>query len=116
LLALVVAALHDHRDVAFAALADFHVLAVAGLDDGGGVVGARLIRNGPVARAHLSRTGDVVVTALACFGVQAQAILSGWHKGRFEIHFPLRFTLSVKLLAMLPFRLYQAAVRRITGL
>jgi hypothetical protein len=46
----------------------------------------------------------------------AQAILTGWRKGRFEIHFPLRFTLSVKLLAMLPFRLYQAAVRRITGL
>lgn len=46
----------------------------------------------------------------------ARQILRGWRQGRFEIHFPRRFTLGMKLLALLPFRLYQAAIRRFTGL
>jgi hypothetical protein len=46
----------------------------------------------------------------------AQAILRGWARGRFEIHFPRRFTLAMKLLRLLPFRLYRTVVRRVTGL
>ncbi len=46
----------------------------------------------------------------------AQAILQGWARGEFEIHFPKRFTRLMKLLRLLPYRLYFAAVRRITGL
>ena len=46
----------------------------------------------------------------------AQAILRGWAKGAFDIHFPKRFTRVMKLLRLLPYRLYFAAVRRITGL
>jgi len=46
----------------------------------------------------------------------AQAILQGWAKGEFDIHFPKRFTLVMKLLRLLPYRLYFPAVRRITGL
>jgi len=46
----------------------------------------------------------------------AQAILQGWTKGEFDIHFPKRFTLVMKLLRLLPYRLYFPAVRRITGL
>lgn len=46
----------------------------------------------------------------------AQAILQGWAKGEFDIHFPKRFTFVMKLLRLLPYRLYFAAVRRITGL
>ena len=46
----------------------------------------------------------------------AQAILQGWAKGEFDIHFPKRFTFVMKLLRLLPFRLYFAAVHRITGL
>ena len=46
----------------------------------------------------------------------AQAILQGWAKGEFDIHFPKRFTHVMKLLRLLPYRLYFAAVRRITGL
>jgi len=46
----------------------------------------------------------------------AQAILQGWAKGEFDIHFPKRFTRVMKLLRLLPYRLYFAAVRRITGL
>lgn len=46
----------------------------------------------------------------------ADAILQGWARGRFEIHFPRRFTLAMKAAALLPFGLYQALVRRTTGL
>ena len=46
----------------------------------------------------------------------AQAMLQGWAKGEFEIHFPKRFTCWMKLLRLLPYRLYFAVVRRTTGL
>ena len=46
----------------------------------------------------------------------AQAIVQGWSRGDFEIHFPRRFTWVMKLLRLLPYRLYFAAVRRATGL
>ena len=46
----------------------------------------------------------------------AQAILAGWRAGRFEIHFPLRFTLGLKTLQAASHGLYFAAVRRATGL
>ncbi len=46
----------------------------------------------------------------------ARQMLLGWEKGRFEIHFPKRFTWPMKLLSLLPFRLYQALVRKGTGL
>ncbi len=46
----------------------------------------------------------------------ATEILRGWSKGGFDIHFPRRFTRWLKLLRLLPYRLYFAAVRRFTGL
>ena len=46
----------------------------------------------------------------------AQAIVQGWARGEFDIHFPKRFTRVMKLLRLLPYRLYFAAVRRLTGL
>lgn len=42
-------------------------------------------------------------------------VIAGWERGHFEIHFPRRFTWPMKLLAALPFRLYQALVRRQTA-
>lgn len=48
----------------------------------------------------------------------AQAALhieNGWRRGLYEIHFPWRFSLWLKLLSLLPHRLYFAAVRRATG-
>jgi NAD(P)-dependent dehydrogenase (short-subunit alcohol dehydrogenase family) len=41
-------------------------------------------------------------------------IMRGWARGRFEIHFPKRFTLWLKLLRLLPPGLYFSAVRRAT--
>lgn len=46
----------------------------------------------------------------------AAAILRGWAKGEFEIHFPKRFSLAVKSLSLLPFGLRQAVLHRVTGL
>jgi NAD(P)-dependent dehydrogenase (short-subunit alcohol dehydrogenase family) len=45
----------------------------------------------------------------------AEAMLSGWAAGRFEIHFPRRFSGMLKLLRLLPYRLYFAVVRRATA-
>ncbi|MGY4827231.1 SDR family NAD(P)-dependent oxidoreductase [Sphaerotilaceae bacterium SBD11-9] len=46
----------------------------------------------------------------------AQAILKGWGQGRFEIHFPKRFTLWLKALTHLSDAMYFRAIRRSTGL
>ncbi|WP_408594518.1 SDR family NAD(P)-dependent oxidoreductase [Limnohabitans sp.] len=46
----------------------------------------------------------------------AQAMLHGWAKGLFEIHFPKRFTRWLKLLRLLPYRWYFAIVHRATGM
>ncbi len=46
----------------------------------------------------------------------ATEIMRGWSKGGFDIHFPRRFTRWLKLMRLLPYRLYFAAVRRFTGL
>lgn len=45
----------------------------------------------------------------------AAEILRGWERGAFEIHFPRRFTVAMKLLQLLPHWLYFPVVRRITG-
>jgi hypothetical protein len=46
----------------------------------------------------------------------AQAMLQGWARGDFDIHFPRRFTRWMKLLRLLPYRVYFPVVRRFTGL
>lgn len=46
----------------------------------------------------------------------AREIVRGWERGRFEIHFPRRFTLGLKTLKSVWHGLYFAAVRRGTGL
>ncbi len=46
----------------------------------------------------------------------AEEMIKGFEAGKFEIHFPRRFTLWLKLLQLLPYRLYFAAVHKFTGL
>lgn len=46
----------------------------------------------------------------------ALEILRGLRRADFEIHFPRAFSRQLKLLRLLPYRLYFAAVRRATGL
>jgi short-subunit dehydrogenase len=46
----------------------------------------------------------------------ANEIIHGLERGNFEIHFPKRFTLWLKLLRMLPYRLYFYLIHKFTGL
>lgn len=46
----------------------------------------------------------------------ATAMLRGWQRGAFEMHFPRRFTGLLWALRLLPYRWYFALVHRMTGL
>jgi len=46
----------------------------------------------------------------------AEEMIKGWKRGKFEIHFPRRFTGWLQLMRLLPYRLYFALVHRMTGL
>jgi len=46
----------------------------------------------------------------------AEAMLAGWARGEFLIHFPKRFTRVLQGLRLLPYRLYFPLVRRLTRL
>ncbi|TCS95394.1 NADP-dependent 3-hydroxy acid dehydrogenase YdfG [Tepidimonas ignava] len=46
----------------------------------------------------------------------AQAMLRGWARGAFHIHFPRRFTSVLRALRWLPDRAYFALIHRVTGL
>ena len=64
----------------------------------------------------LTVSNDFAMPALMTAQQAAGAILRGLERGHFDIHFPKRFTLLLRLLRQLPDRLHFAAVRRITGL
>ena len=64
----------------------------------------------------LTAANDFAMPGLMQPADAARAMIDGFARGRFEIHFPKRFTLWLKLLRLLPDRLYFAAVRRVTGL
>ena len=78
-------------------------------------IGVSLICPGFVA-TQLTAQNEFEMPALITPEQSAREILKGWAKGRFEVHFPRRFTLVMKLLQLLPFRLYRNVVRRATGL
>jgi NAD(P)-dependent dehydrogenase (short-subunit alcohol dehydrogenase family) len=78
-------------------------------------IGVSLICPGFV-ETRLTAQNEFEMPALITPEQSAQAILRGWARGWFEIHFPWRFTLAMKLLGLLPFRLYRTLVRRATGL
>jgi short-subunit dehydrogenase len=64
----------------------------------------------------LTAQNDFHMPALLSPEQAATAILQGFGRGAFEIHFPKRFTCALKVLQWLPRRLYFALVRRATGL
>jgi short-subunit dehydrogenase len=78
-------------------------------------IGVSLVNPGFV-RTPLTAQNDFRMPALMTPEAAATEILRGWARGEFEIHFPRRFTLAMKLLRLLPFGIYQALVRRATGL
>jgi len=64
----------------------------------------------------LTEQNDYRMPALISAAEAALQMIKGWGAGTFEIHFPKRFTLWVKLFSHLADGLYFRAVRRVTGL
>ena len=64
----------------------------------------------------LTAGNDFRMPALMAPEAAAAAVLHGWERGHFHIHFPRRFTSVLLGLRLLPYRAYFAAVRRFTGL
>lgn len=75
-------------------------------------VGVSLINPGFV-ETPLTAQNDFKMPALISPAQAAQAILQGWARGRFEIHFPRRFTFWMKMLRCLPYTAYFALTRRL---
>jgi NAD(P)-dependent dehydrogenase (short-subunit alcohol dehydrogenase family) len=78
-------------------------------------VGVSLVNPGFV-RTPLTASNDFHMPALLEPADAAEAMLRGWARGDFEIHFPRQFTLLLKALRWLPTGAYEALVRRATGL
>ena len=78
-------------------------------------IGVSVINPGFVA-TPLTAQNNFQMPALISPDEAAKAMLAGWSEGLFDIHFPKRFTAWLKLLRLLPYRVYFALVRRFTGL
>ena len=77
-------------------------------------IGVWVVNPGFVA-TQLTARNDFAMPALLTPGEAALATVEGLRTGRFEIHYPKRFTCVMKLLAHLPYGLYFPLVRRLTG-
>ena len=77
-------------------------------------IGVWLINPGFVA-TRLTARNDFTMPALITPEQAATAILAGLARGRFEIHFPKRFTCLMQWLARMPYGLYFPLIRRLTG-
>jgi NAD(P)-dependent dehydrogenase (short-subunit alcohol dehydrogenase family) len=91
-----------------------HLAEALYLDLRGSGIGASVICPGFVA-TPLTAGNAFAMPALLTPEQAAADIVQGWRAGRFEIHFPKRFTLWLKLARVLPYAWYFAAVRRFTG-
>lgn len=78
-------------------------------------LGVSIVNPGFV-RTPLTAQNEFNMPALIEPEEAASAMLQGWARGDFEIHFPRRFSVALKLLGLLPFRLYQSLIHRATGL
>lgn len=78
-------------------------------------VGVSLINPGFV-ETPLTAQNTFKMPALISPEQAAQAILQGWARGRFEIHFPRRFTFWMKVLRCLPYAVFFALTRRLKSI
>ncbi len=76
-------------------------------------ISVTLINPGFVA-TRLTAQNKFAMPALLSSEQAAQKIIAGYAQGVFEIHFPKRFTLWLKLLKLLPYRAYFYLVKRAT--
>jgi short-subunit dehydrogenase len=77
-------------------------------------IGVYLVNPGFVD-TPLTRRNEFAMPALMPPDRAARRTLAGIAAGRFEIHYPRRFTFWLKLLRLLPYPVYFRAVRRFTG-
>ena len=77
-------------------------------------IGVSVVNPGFVA-TRLTARNDFAMPALMTPQQAARRIVDGWQQGRFDIHFPRRFTAWLRLLRCLPDRAYFRAIRRVTG-
>lgn len=77
-------------------------------------IGVWVINPGFVA-TQLTAQNDFSMPALMTPAAAAIATVNGFKQGKFEIHFPKRFTLFMKFMAALPYRWYFPLIRRSTG-
>ena len=77
-------------------------------------IGVWVINPGFVA-TQLTAQNDFDMPALMTPEAAAIATVDGLKRGNFEIHFPKRFTLFMKFMALLPYSLYFPFIRRTTG-
>jgi short-subunit dehydrogenase len=78
-------------------------------------IGVYVINPGFV-KTPLTDLNTFAMPALISVEAAAEAIISGFSRGDFEIHFPKRFTWWLKLLRLLPYRWYFALVHKATRL
>ncbi len=78
-------------------------------------IGVSVVCPGYVA-TPLTEQNAYRMPALISADEAAAHMMSGWERGRFQMHFPKRFTLWVKALGLLGDALYFRTVRRVTGL
>uniref|UniRef100_Q47IS8 Short-chain dehydrogenase/reductase SDR n=1 Tax=Dechloromonas aromatica (strain RCB) TaxID=159087 RepID=Q47IS8_DECAR len=77
-------------------------------------IGVWVINPGFVS-TQLTARNDFAMPALQTPEQAARAMVDGFGKGNFEIHFPKRFTRLMKLFAHLPYGWYFPLIRRFTG-
>jgi NADP-dependent 3-hydroxy acid dehydrogenase YdfG len=78
-------------------------------------IGVHLINPGFV-KTPLTDQNEFEMPALISPEEAAEHTLRGLERGEFETHYPKRFTTWLKLLRLLPYRVYFPLIRRITGL
>jgi short-subunit dehydrogenase len=92
-----------------------HLAEVLYLDLHPSGVGVSIINPGFV-ETPLTAQNSFHMPALITADLAAKEIIYGFEQGDFEIHFPKRFSRFLKLLRILPYRLYFAIVSKFTGL
>ena len=78
-------------------------------------IGCSVVNPGFV-KTPLTASNEFTMPALITPDEAAQEMLKGWAAGRFEIHFPKRFTLWLKALSHVGDAIYFRAIRKATGL